>query len=311
MLDDSKEACTVETLMREVAEGFSAADLSYGHGTASSIDEAAYLVFSHLGLDHARAPGVYRDRVSESDRATVLALAERRIRERIPVAYLVNEAWFAGYSFYVDSRVLIPRSPLAELIERRFEPWLKAGQLSRVLDLGTGSGCIAIALALELPETSAVAVDVSAQALEVAAINVERYRLQNRVQLVASDFFSNLDAGCFDLIVSNPPYVDRSDMNALTPEFRHEPSMALESGVDGLDSTIAILHDAAGFLSEHGVLIVEVGNSQEALEARFPRVPFVWLEFARGGSGVFLLTRADLTDHRDDFRTAASERHAG
>ena len=311
MLDENTTDPTVEALVRDVAERFAAADLSYGHGTASPIDEAAYLVFSRLGLDHAAAPGVYRDRVTDHEREAVLALAQRRVDERLPVAYLVNEAWFAGHSFYVDRRVLIPRSPLAELIQRRFEPWLKAGQVSRVLDLGTGSGCIAIAIALELDEVSAVAVDVSPEALEVASINVERYQLADRVQLVKSDFFSDLGPGAFDLIVSNPPYVDRSDMNALSPEYRHEPEMALASGADGLDSTIAILHDSAEFLSEHGVLIVEVGNSQEVLEARFPHVPFVWLEFALGGSGVFLLTRADLAAHRADFAAAASERHAG
>ena len=270
--------------MRHVADRFTAANLSYGHGTASPLDDAAYLVFSCLGLDHAAAPGVYRDPVSERDRVAVLALARRRIEERVPVAYLVNEAWFAGYPFYVDSRVLIPRSPLAELIERRFEPWVAADRLSRALDLGTGSGCIAIAIALELPQVTAVGVDVSRDALEVAAINVERHQLQERVELLESDFFARLKSERFDLIVSNPPYVDRDDMSTLTAEFRHEPAMALASGSDGLDSTLSILHDAADFLSEYGVLIVEVGNSQEALEARFPQVPFVWLEFARAAA---------------------------
>ncbi|MDH5311697.1 MAG: 50S ribosomal protein L3 N(5)-glutamine methyltransferase, partial [Gammaproteobacteria bacterium] len=299
-------------LIRRIAGQFEAAGLCYGHGTDNAVDEAAYLVFACLGLDHADVPAVYAAPVDERAIAGVDRLAARRIDERIPVAYLVNEAWFAGLPFYVDERVLVPRSPIAELVRDRFEPWLAGRTLQRALDLGTGSGCIAIALALEFPGARVDAVDVSGDALGVARINVERYGLQDRVRLIASDFFSALAAEApppaYELIVSNPPYVDREDMDMLSPEYRHEPTLGLQAGADGLDSVLTILHDAPRFLTDGGVLVVEVGNSQAALEARFPRVPFVWLEFEMGGSGVFLLTREELESHRLEFAAARADR---
>lgn len=306
---------SVQSLMRRIADRFAGSPLVYGHGTATPVDEAAYLVFSFLDLDHGDAPAVYSRPVSDADRCAILALAEQRINERIPVAYLVNEAWFAGYPFYVDQRVLVPRSPLAELIARQFSPWLGAGQLRRALDLGTGSACIAIAMALSIPGVQVYAVDVSADALQVAAINVERFSLEERVRLVQSDFFSALDPGTektgYDLIVSNPPYVDDEDMQSLPAEYRHEPEMGLASGRDGLDSTITILHHASRYLGDQGLLVVEVGNSERALCERFPEVPFVWLEFESGGEGVFLLTRDELLHHRETFAEAADQRHVG
>lgn len=290
----SAAAQTVEQLIQRVARRFAAADLTYGHGTSNPVDEAAWLVFAVLDLAHDDAEAAYRLPVPPAAAKRIEVLAQRRIAERRPLAYLLNQAWFAGLDFYVDERVLVPRSPIAELIAAKFEPWLEPPQVRSALDLGTGSGCIAIALAVAFEEATVDAVDISADALAVARKNIDRHRLGDRVQAIESDFFAALRGRRYDLIVSNPPYVDQQDMHARSNEFRHEPALGLAAGADGLDAVNVILQQAENHLNDGGILVCEVGNSAEALENRYPGVAFVWLEFEHGGSGVFLLNKVDL-----------------
>lgn len=286
-------AGTVAGLIAGCATRLDAAGVYFGHGTGCARDEAAALVFHVMALEHAEASRAYGLPVPATDRARIEALLELRISTRKPLPYLTGEAWFAGLPFHVDERVLIPRSPFAELIASRFEPWVDPAQLRRVLEIGTGSGCIAVALALAFPDSQVVASDVSADALAVAARNVERHRLGDRVTLVKADLFAGLD-GPFDLIVTNPPYVPEGDVADFPPEYRHEPRLALVSGADGMETPARILHHAARFLTLNGWLALEVGAGAEALEARFPALPFVWPELLNGGDGIALVSAADL-----------------
>ncbi len=291
---DSPSNMNVEQLIRTIAERFDSAGLSYGHGTDNPLDESAWLVFATLKLSHDDVPAVYTQDVDDGEVSNAMELAERRIRERLPLAYLINQAFFAGHEFYVDERVLVPRSPFAELIHAQFSPWLAPGVVKSAADLGTGSGCIAIAIAHAFPEARVDAVDISPDALAVAAINIERHGLAERVTPVESDFFDALSGRQYELIVSNPPYVDQLDMGSMPAEFKHEPELGLAAGDDGLDCVHKILRDASRFLTDNGILVCEVGNSQPALEAAYPETAFVWLEFSEGGAGVFLLTKDDL-----------------
>lgn len=287
-------ALTAGALIERGARRLARAHVFFGHGTDNARDEAASLTLHALGLTHEGGAALYRRRVSRAGALRARQLITRRIAARIPAAYLTGRAWFAGLEFEVDPRVLVPRSPLAELIERRFEPWADPRRVRRILDLGTGSGCIAIACARALPRARVDAVDISRQALAVARRNVARHRLGRRVLLRESDHFSALGRATYDIIVANPPYVGARELERLPAEYRHEPRVALAAGPQGLDSVTVILREARRHLRAKGLLIVEVGNSEAAVARAFPRLPFLWLEFARGGGGVFLLTREQL-----------------
>lgn len=289
---------TVLDLIRAGAAAFERAGLCYGHGMANAIDEAAALVFHALGLEHTSSEAAYRLRPGAADLARVARLLASRIERRVPAAYLMGRMWFAGLEFEVDERVIVPRSPFAELILAGFEPWLRAGGIRRVLDIGTGSACIAIACAKYLEGATVDAVDLSAAALEVARRNVAKHGMEGRVRLLQGDVFGPVDDLRYDLIVANPPYVSDSEMGELPAEYLHEPDLALRSGIDGLEVTRRILAGAAGHLESGGALFVEVGDSEERLQQAFPTVPFLWLEFEHGGGGVFMLTREDLARHR-------------
>jgi ribosomal protein L3 glutamine methyltransferase len=266
-----------------------ATDLFYGHGTEEPLDESIFLVFSAVGLEY-HCPDEWLDRPLTGEQIErARQFIQTRIETRKPAAYITGEAWFAGLRFTVDERVLVPRSPFAELIESGFSPWVREEEVHRILDIGTGSGCIAIACALAFPEARVDAVDVSPGALEVARRNVERHGVGDRLTLVQSDLFENLGGRRYDLIVSNPPYVPTADVAGLPDEYLHEPSLGLAGGEDGLDIVRLLLAQAADHLTEHGVLVVEVGDRADVLAEQYPHVPFVWLEFERGGDGVFLL----------------------
>ena len=285
---------TITDYVRWGASRFAAAGLHYGHGTDNPVDEALVLVRHALHLDHDMPSEFYGARLTEAEKYAVLELIERRIDERVPAPYLTGEAWFAGLPFFVDRRVLIPRSPFAELIESGFTPWLEPGHAERVLDLCTGSGCIAIACALAFPAAEIDAVELSPEALEVARRNVERHGMDEQVTLLEGDLWAPVAGRSYDLVVSNPPYVSDREMDALPPEYGHEPELGLRSGPEGLAIVARILAGARAHLRPGGVLVVEVGESAAAVAAAWPELPFTWLEFSRGGSGVFLLTYEDL-----------------
>ncbi len=287
-------AVTVRAVIARAAGRLRRARLYFGHGTDNAWDEAAALVLHAVRLAPGGGAAAYERRVGPAAQRRARALVTRRIKERIPAAYLTGVTWFAGVRLHVDARVLVPRSPIAELIERRFAPWIDARRVRRVLDVGTGSGCLAIACAKALPRARVDAVDISDAALEVARGNVHRHRLARRVRLKKSDHFRALGRLTYDIIVSNPPYVGARELAGLPPEYRHEPRVALAAGRAGLDSVRTILREARRHLRPRGVLIVEVGNTERAVRRAFRRLPFVWLEFERGGGGVFLLAREQL-----------------
>jgi ribosomal protein L3 glutamine methyltransferase len=297
--DVGNELSSVRDWIRWGASEFQRARLFFGHGTDNAWDEAAQLVLWVIQTPWERLGSILDTRLVSAEKRSVLELFQRRIQERLPAPYLTGISHFAGLEFEVTRDTLIPRSPIAELIEQGFQPWLTEEPAS-ILDLCTGSGCIGIAAALAFPDARVNVSDLSPAALEVAQRNIDRHRLVGRVSAIESDLFQRIP-GVYDLILSNPPYVDAEDMAALPAEFHAEPVLALASGADGLDFTRRLLREAADHLTDVGILIVEVGNSAAALEESLPEVPFTWLEFERGGHGVFLLTREQLMAHSADF----------
>ncbi len=289
---------TILDFIRWGASRMNEAGVFFGHGTADAFHESTALVLSALHLPHASEPEYCQSRLSVDERFRVMELIERRIGERLPAAYLSNEAWFAGHPFYVDQRVLVPRSPIAELVERRFQPWVdRPAGVGRILDLCTGSGCIGIACAHAFPRAQVDLADLSESALEVAELNVIEHGLTDRVAVICSDLFAELQGQRYDLIVSNPPYVSLEEMEQLPDEYLHEPEFGLAAGETGLDLVSRILAAAHPFLASDGVLVVEVGATWPRVVETWPRVPFQWQHFKRGGEGVFLLTAQELDEN--------------
>lgn len=292
------EFLTVRDWLRYAVSQFGAAGLEFGHGTESAYDEAAYLVLHTLHLPLDRLEPFLDARLTEAERAALAAVIARRVDERIPAAYLTHEAWLGEFRFYVDQRVIVPRSFIAEMLGDRLAPWIARPEgVARALDLCTGSGCLAIVLAHRFANARVDAVDVSPDALAVAHRNVADYGLDARLTLIRSDVFDDLPPARYDVIVANPPYVTDAAMRALPAEHRHEPRLALAGGVDGLDVVRRVLARAADFLADDGVLVVEVGHNRDILEGAFPRLPFTWLAAPSGLDAVFLLTREELAGH--------------
>ncbi|MBI1175100.1 MAG: 50S ribosomal protein L3 N(5)-glutamine methyltransferase [Sideroxydans sp.] len=298
--DFSEAAQSLHTLrdwLRFAVSAFSEAGLSFGHGSASAYDEAAYLILHTLHLPLDTLEPFLDAQLTQGEKDALRGMLEQRVQKRVPAAYLTHEAWLGDFRFYVDERVIVPRSFIAELLRDQFVPWVADPEsVTRVLDLCTGSGCLAILAAHAFPNAVVDAVDISPDALAVAHRNVADYGLQDRVHLVESNLFAQLPGRQYDLIISNPPYVDAAAVAVLPAEYRHEPELALGSGIDGLDATREILRHAAAHLVPDGVLAVEIGHNRDALEAAYPELPFTWLDVAAGDEFVFLLHREDLIE---------------
>ncbi|MGF1682541.1 50S ribosomal protein L3 N(5)-glutamine methyltransferase [Photobacterium minamisatsumaniensis] len=294
------ELHTLQDMLRWTVSRFNAAGLFYGHGTDNAWDEAVQLVLPTLYLPLDIPSEVRFSRLTSSERLRIVERVIRRINERTPVSYLTNKAWFCGLEFFVDERVLVPRSPIGELIENSFEPFF-AERPTRIMDLCTGSGCIGIACANAFPEAEVDIVDISVDALAVAEQNIQDHGLEQQVIPLRSDLLRDVPKDQYDLIVTNPPYVDQEDMDSLPDEFRHEPELGLAAGTDGLKLVRRILANAPDYLKENGILICEVGNSMIHMEEQYPHIPFTWIEFDNGGHGVFMMTREQLVECQDEF----------
>ena len=299
---------TLLDFIRYAASRFDAAGLTFGHSHDNALDEATHLVLASLHLPPDLPPTYAQAHLTQAERLHLLALIERRISERIPVAYLVGEAWFAGLKFKSDARALVPRSPIAELIENGFVPWLDGREVTRALDLCSGSGCIGIAMAAHNPDWQVDLVDISDAALALARENIVFQHVEDRVHALKSDLFAALAGQRYDLIVSNPPYVTEAEYAAMPGEYAHEPRLGLTAGKDGLDMALRILSDAPAHLNPDGLLIVEVGESERALGQLLPKLPLVWLDFKVGPMGVFAIERTTLLEHAAVIRSAAAAR---
>ncbi len=297
---------TICDFIRYATTRFNEAKLSFTHGFDSALDEASYLVLHTLHLPHDMPPAYGAATLLDSERAAVLARIDARIARK-PLAYITGEAWFGGLAFKVDETVLIPRSPIAELIEQGFEPWLQAIP-NRILDLCTGSGCIGIACAAHFTDAQVDLVDLSDAALKIAEFNAEQHGVEGRIDVIQSDLFAALRGRKYDLIVTNPPYVSEAEMRTLASEFSHEPELGLVSGSDGLDAPLSILTEASQYLTANGVLVLEVGASESTLLAVLPDLPGEWVEFARGGSGVVVISARDLAAYQPQLKRAVAER---
>ncbi|MGA8277349.1 MAG: 50S ribosomal protein L3 N(5)-glutamine methyltransferase [Rhodanobacteraceae bacterium] len=308
-VDVTAELATIIDVIRYAASRFAAAGLCFGHNVDNALDEATQLVLHTLHLPHDLAPSWGQAHLTGAEKREVFALIERRIDERRPAAYLIGEAWFAGLAFMCDARALVPRSPIGELIQNGFSPWLDGHSVSRVLDLCTGSGCIGIAMAVHYPDWQVDLTDISDSALTLADENVAAQRVGDRVRVIRSDLFSGLAGERYDLIVSNPPYVAEQLYDELPAEYAYEPALGLRAGHDGLDLVVRMLAAAAEHLNDQGVLIVEVGESERALTVLLPTLPFAWIEFAVGPMGVFVLDRKQLIEHADTIRAVLEARH--
>jgi ribosomal protein L3 glutamine methyltransferase len=287
---------SVRDYLRFAVSRFNQAQLFFGHGSNDAYDEAAYLILHTLHLPLDRLDPFLDARLTDSERAEVLNIIHRRVEHRIPAAYLTHQALLGNFSFYVDERVIVPRSFIAELLLNQLSPWIAEPEnMANILDLCTGSGCLAIIAAHVFPNSNVDAVDLSSAALAVAERNVDDYDLQDRVSLIESDLFAKLDNKKYDLIISNPPYVDTESVKMLPQEYLHEPELALGSGHDGLDAARIILKNAAQYLTDNGLLIVEIGHNRDVLEAAFPKLPFTWLDVSAGNQYVFMLHKNDLS----------------
>lgn len=303
-LESLKNLFTIRDFIRWGGSEFYRHKLSFGHGFTTALDEARYLALYALALP-VDCPDSYLDcQLIDQERERVVDILQQRISSRQPAAYITHESWFCGLKFYVDERVLVPRSPIAELISNQFEPWIEGHHVNRILDLCSGSGCIAIACQYAFEEACVCASDISADALEVATINRHDHDLDDYLTLYQSDLFNDIPPQQFDLIVTNPPYIDAVDMNALTAEFECEPALGLAAGDDGLLLADRILTQAGRYLSDHGVLFVEVGHSQAAMMDKYASLPMTWVDFEYGGSGVCCILGSDLRQHQKSIESA-------
>jgi ribosomal protein L3 glutamine methyltransferase len=297
----TKELKTVRDFIRWTCSLLNEHDVYLGHGNVSVWDESVQLVMAAIYLSWNNDAAVLDARLLSHEKKRIIDFVKQRVEERKPLPYITNEAWFMEMPFYVDERVLIPRSPIAQLLETEFSPFLRSGPVGHILDLCTGSGCIGIACAYVFEEAEVDLIDISEDALEVARINIEQHELEERVTPIHSDLFEAVKGMKYDLIVSNPPYVDQDDFETMPVEFQHEPELALTSGPDGLDITRRILREACDYLTDDGLLVVEVGNSEVHLMEQFPHVPLIWIDLPNGGNGVFAISAQELKQYRDEF----------